>query len=332
MPGWRIASTGPARRPPADDAASWFDAALDAPATRAPGPGDTAVFGPGEWSATGGGQVGTLLIEDAASLTVAGTGTERLGASTPSEGIGSRLVLQSVLLLANTPTIGHDAVLDLGAAASFEIFPGSPPGPLSVEAGSFTLLGPGDGAGGGHVVLGANNLRAGVFQNGDSGAGNDFAPAAGFSGTGTVMAGTFDQPNIRICDPDHSRPTGSGGSLDAAGDGVPVEGAEPFAGLAAGDALAALSLRLGTTAPGARAGTVAPHPTSGNAAGFLGDLPAVTPTVPDPVLAAEGGGGTDGHHPPGHHGGRHHPEHRHPEHRPGGHGHHPARQHGARAA
>ena len=71
-----------------DDPASWFDATLDAPATRAPGGDDTAVFHPGDWAATGGGQVGTLLIEDGAGVTLAGTGSERVGARHPDGGDG----------------------------------------------------------------------------------------------------------------------------------------------------------------------------------------------------------------------------------------------------
>jgi hypothetical protein len=453
-----------------DDPASWFDATLDAPATRAPGLDDTAVFHPGDWTATGGGQVGTLLIEAGATVTVAGTGTERLGATTLTEEAGSTLVLQSAVLLVDASlTIGHDAVLDIGDAASFTIFPGSPLGPFSVSAGTLALLGPGDGAGGGSVVLGANTIEVGLFRNGNSGIGNDFDPASGFSGTGQVVVGTFDQPNVRIYDPDHSSPIGSGdlagldfgtlhvgdaavlryglinlsgnagypangavqtlvkggnvtdpalsgsgvepqnftlaprggmaifdvaldtaealllqdqavhigfefnrfqfdtgttlpitgavlnyadpgfalasgpgtlvqdgagwtldlgswdrgsdpgtvlvairntatapaddlgGSFDLAGDGFVIEGADPFAGLAAGDALVALRLQLDTTTPGPHAATITLHPTSGNASGFLGDLPAVTLTVTDLVVAGEGGGKHDGRHSPGHH-------------------------------
>ncbi|WP_431268142.1 hypothetical protein [Dankookia sp. P2] len=80
-----------------------------------------------------------------------------------------------------------------------------------------------------------------------------------------------------------------------------MAGADPFAGLAAGDALAALSLQFDTTTPGAHAETITLHPTSANASGFLGNLPAVTLTVTDLVPAGEGGGGTDGHSDAGHH-------------------------------
>lgn len=457
-----------------DDPANWFDATLETPATRAPGVDDTAVFHPGDWTAQGGGQVGTLLIEDGAAVTVVGTGTERLSATTLTEGTGSRLVLQSAVLLVNaTLSIGHDAVLDIGAAASFAPFPGSPLGPFSVSAGTLSLLGAADDAGGGSVVLGANTIEVGLFRNGNSGIGNDFAPASGFSGTGQVVVGTFDQPNVRIFDPDHSSPSGSGdlagldfgtlhvgdaaqlryalvnlsgnggytaqgaiqtlvngghvtdpalsgsgvtpqnftiaqrggtatfavaldtaealvlqgqavhvgfefnrfqfntgttlpitgavlnyadpgfelasgpgtltedgagwtldlgmlaqgsdpgavvlairntaaapaddlgGRFDLAGDGFAVSGADPFAGLAAGDSLVALSLRLDTAVPGPHAETITLHPTGSNASGFLGDLPAVTLTVTDRVVAGEGGGEPDGQHPPGHHSPRH---------------------------
>jgi hypothetical protein len=487
-----------------DDPASWFDATLDAPATRAPGVDDTAVFHPGDWIATGGGQVGTLLVEDGASVTLGGTGAETYRATTLTEGTGSALLLHSALLSVNaTLTIGHDAVLDLSAAASIDLSPGSPLGPQSVFAGTLALLGPGDGAGGGSVVLGANNLEVGRFQNGNSGIGNEFAPAAGFSGTGQVVLATFDPPNVRIYDPDHSSPFGGqdlasldfgtlhvgdaavlhvslinlsgnagytaqgaiqtlvnggnvtdpalsgsgvtpqnfsimqrggiaafevtldtaqalllqdqavhvgfefnrfhfdtgttlpitgavlnyadpgfelasgpgtlegggthwtldfgslaqgsdpgaallairntatapaddlGGRFDLAGDGFTVTGADPFAGLAAGDALVALRLQLDTTAPGPHAETITLHPTSANASGFLGDLPVVTLTVTDLVVAGEGGGGTDGHQPHGHHqpADGHAQGHRHDGYQPeAGRGHHPGRQHGAWAA
>jgi hypothetical protein len=461
-----------------DDPASWFDVTLDAPAERAPGGGDTAVFGPGEWSATGGGRVGTLLIEEGARVTLGGP--EGYGATTLTEATGSALLLRSALLSVNaTLTIGRDAVLDIGEAASFDPLPGSPLGARSVSAGTLQLLGPGDGAGGGQVVLGANTIEVGLFRNGNSGIGNDFAPAAGFSGSGQVMVGTFDQPNVRIYDPDHGRasapsdlagldfgtlhvgdaavlhynlinlsgnggysaagavqtlvkgghvtdpalsgsgvtpqnfgiaPRGGtvafevtldtteprlledqavhlgfefmrfqfdvgttlpitgavlnyaapgfelaagpgtlagegahwtldlgtlaqgsdpgtvtlairnlaaapadalGGSFEFAGDGVAVDGADPFAGLAAGDALAALSLRLDTAQPGPHAATITLHPTSGNASGVLGALPDVTLTVTDLVAAAETGGGTGGHHPVMHHHAGHHHGHRH---------------------
>src|SRR4051794_2113073 len=84
-----------------DDPANWFDATLDAPATRAPGADDTAVFQAGDWSATGGGQVGTLLVEDGATVSLGGTGTEAYRATTLTEGTGSTLLLQSALLSVN---------------------------------------------------------------------------------------------------------------------------------------------------------------------------------------------------------------------------------------
>ena len=161
-----------------DDPASWFDATLDAPADRAPGADDTAVFRPGDWSATGGGVVGTLLIGDGASVTLDGTGTEQYRATTLTEGSGSILLLQAARLsVGTTLTIGHDAVLDISAAAVDTALSGSPLGPFSVFAGTLSLLGPADGAGGGSVVLGANTIEVGLFHNGNSGIGNDFAPA-----------------------------------------------------------------------------------------------------------------------------------------------------------
>ncbi|MFC7473202.1 hypothetical protein ACFQS7_02485 [Dankookia sp. GCM10030260] len=447
-----------------DDPASWYDATLDAPATQAPGPDDIAVFGPGDWTATAGGQVGTLLIEEGASVTLAGTGAERFLAGSLTEATGSSLQLEDALLFVNAGlTIGRDAVLDIGGAASFEAFPGSPLGPFSVAAGTLALLGPGDGAGGGSVVLGANNIEIGLFQNGNSGIGNEFAPASGFSGSGQVIAGTFDQPNVRIFDPDHMRASapadlagldfgtlhvgdpavvhfslinlsgnggysakgavqtlvnggnvtdpalaGSGvtpqnfgiaprggivafevtldttaalllqdqavhlgyefmrfqfdvgttlpitgavlnyadpgfelvsgpgalaqdgahwtldlgslaqgsdpgtvvlavrnlaaapaddlsGRFEVAGDAAAVEGAEPFAGLAAGDGLVALGFRLDTTVAGPHAETITLYPVGSNASGFEGALPVVTLTVTDQVVA-EGRPEHGGHH------------------------------------
>ena len=100
-------------------------------------------------------------------------------------------MLQSAVLSVNASlTIGHDAVLDIGAAAaSIDSCRARRSAAYSVLAGTLALLGPGDGAGGGSVVLGANVLEVGLFHNGNSGIGNDFAPAAGFSGTGQVVLG-----------------------------------------------------------------------------------------------------------------------------------------------
>ena len=229
-----------------DDPASWFDATLDAPAQRAPEAGDSTIQGPGDWTATAGGQVGTLLIEDGARLTVLGTGTETLRATTLIEGVGSALLLQDALLSVDgTLTVGREAILDLSAAAANPIvFP--PFGEVSVLALTLVLEGPGEGAGGGRVLLGDNTLEVGFLQNGNSGSGNDFDPGLGISGAGRVALGTIDVPNVIINDPAH-------GGFGTADQLTSLDFGTLHVGDAAGlrYALINLSGNAGTTAVGA---------------------------------------------------------------------------------
>jgi hypothetical protein len=182
-----------------DDPANWFDLTLEAPAQRAPTTGDTAVFGPGDWTVTGGGQVGTLLVETGARVTLAGTGTESYGATTVREDGGTLRLDNALLSVGDTLTVGQDALLDISQAA-VETFP-FPPFSASATVSTLALEGPDDGAGGGRVELGAHDIEVYLLHNGNSGSGNDFDPGLGISGSGTLKLSTVDVPAVVIYDP-----------------------------------------------------------------------------------------------------------------------------------
>ncbi|WP_431268140.1 cytochrome c1 [Dankookia sp. P2] len=77
---WPTSSIGSVHPGPASTTRrAGFDATLDAPAERAPGQGDTAVLQAGDWRVTGGGRIGTLLIEDGANVTLDGMGALSAG-------------------------------------------------------------------------------------------------------------------------------------------------------------------------------------------------------------------------------------------------------------
>ncbi|WP_431268141.1 hypothetical protein [Dankookia sp. P2] len=58
-------------------------------------------------------------------------------------------------------------------------------------------------------MLGDNTLQLLILNNGNPGSGNDFDPGLGIDGTGRIILGTIDVPNVRIYDPDQGSFTGA---------------------------------------------------------------------------------------------------------------------------